>query len=58
MQNRKEFPHILGMEPSGGLIQKVKGATRLALGEFPGEFDPLSFPAGKLGSRLAKLDVA
>ena len=45
------------MKAGGGFIQNVQGSAGISFGQFPGQFDPLGFPAGKGGGGLSQLDI-
>ena len=58
LENVKKFSHIVEMQTSGGLVEDIKRAAGLALGELAGELDALGFAAGKSSSGLPERDVA
>src|SRR5262249_27974739 len=58
VQNLQKLADVLKVKASCGLVQQIKSAPGLALGEFLGELHPLGFAAGESNSGLSQLYVA
>ena len=58
VENFEKFAHVVEVEASGGLVEEIKGAAGLALGELARQLHPLRFAATEGRGALAEMDVA
>ena len=57
MQDFEQLLNIVEMQAGRGFVEDIQGLAGVALGQFPGEFDPLRLAAGQGGRVLAELDI-
>src|SRR5208282_1734476 len=58
VQHVEQLLHVVEVQAGGGLVEKVKSFSGLALAQLAGQLDALRFAARQSHRRLAEMNVA